>query len=217
MLDQTTIKNIIESPISVEDYLVLKLIFDNETYLYPKFNQKFKSSIEKLQFEGYLDYSTTLDTKGGYFSAKKDIATTFILQKGKNILNQIENIPTSVKVVEKVDKYQVLYLSLKSELKKLTGKEQVKANIAYPFLCNQIDLESRLSKVVHKYKLTDWEKIEKCLINHIKRSYKQNFMKCQLMMYYIEKGGSSMLVSDYESFTEKDVIKIHTNDDSINI
>lgn len=118
--------------------------------------------------------------------------------KGKAILKEIEG-----NVSKKVEsKYTLLHKTLQDELVRLTSKKQAKANGEYTFLCNEIDLHNKLSKCMTKYKLKDWEKIEKLLILHVNKAYKQNFNKVLLVQYYIEKNGMSTLASDYENYSE---------------
>lgn len=111
------------------------------------------------------------------------------------------------KVSNKIDisnKWHELHKELQGELLKLTGKKQAKANGDYPFLCNEQDLQHKLSKVITKYKLTDWEKIKKLLILHVRKAHKQKFEKVFLLQYYVEKNGMSTLASDYENFLDKE-------------
>ena len=108
----------------------------------------------------------------------------------------------------KIDnKWEILHKKLQDELIRLTNKKQAKANGGYTFLCNEVDLRNKLSKCITKYKLKDWEKIEKLLILHINKAYKQNFDKVMLIAYYIEKNGTSTLASDYDNFEEKEEVK----------
>ena len=65
-----------------------------------------------------------------------------------------------------------------------------------------IDFQSKLSKVVKKYELKDWNKLEKVLINYVVRAKKANFEMIQLLGYYIEKNNSSTLATDYENYVE---------------
>ena len=96
--------------------------------------------------------------------------------------------------VEKVHK------RCKSEIFALTGTYQIRARVekkTYPFLPNVTDMAKKLGRVIEIYKLKDFEKIEECLINHIRRC---NTAKewLPLMQYYILKDGLSQLVTDME-------------------
>ena len=122
-----------------------------------------------------------------------------LTELGTSILNKCEN---NVNIINKkeINKFIELYKTLQNELVRLTGKKQIKANGAYTFLCNEVDLKNKLSKVIIKYKLKDWEKIKKLLLLHIQKAKKQNFDKVMLVGYYIEKNGNSTLASDYDGF-----------------
>lgn len=115
-----------------------------------------------------------------------------ITKKGLDLITSLEE--------DSNRNYEELHKELQDKLFKLTGKKQIKANGGYTFLCNSLDLKTKLSKVIIKYKLSDWEKVKKLLLLHIDKAYKQNFDKVMLMQYYIEKNNSSMLASDYDSF-----------------
>jgi len=114
-------------------------------------------------------------------------------------------------VYHKVDNYEQLHKELQDRLFVLTGKKQVKANGSYTFLCNSIDLKSRLTRVITKYKLADWEKVKKLLLSHVEKAHNQKFDKVMLIQYYIEKNGNSNLASDYESFTEEKTTTFKSN------
>ena len=49
--------------------------------------------------------------------------------------------------------------------------------------------------------------MEKLLIDYIYTCHKANWEYVQTIEYYIEKSGSSKLVTDYEGFDEKEEIK----------
>jgi len=212
-MNSEIIKNIIDSPLSFDDYTVLRAIRDNETYLYPKFNQKFKDTIERLQFEGYLDYSTSLNRDS--FKAKHEIHTTFILQKGRNILNQIEAKEVKEKEVV-VNRCEDLYQRIQNKLISLTGKKNPKANGEYYFLPSKQDFCSELEKCIKKYNLKDFDKVSKCLLNYTQLAYNQKFNYIQLLKYFISKNNKSTLAEQYENFEEEN-IKKEDFDGAINI
>jgi hypothetical protein len=133
------------------------------------------------------------------------IAKGYLYTTGKPTakgINLIEEVLANVS--SKVDNYEELYKKLQDRLVSLTGKKQVKANGSYTYLCNSIDLKSKLSKVIRKYKLNDFEKVTKLLLLHIDKSHRQKFDKVMLIQYYIEKNNVSTLASDYESYKEQE-------------
>lgn len=181
------LKKIYEAKLDYNSFLTLKIIDNNALFQFKDFINSYIETITSLTILGYL----VEDDKGVYS----------LTEKSKSLLKKVEEVQKSNEPNIKVyNKYEALHLKLQAELKKLTGKTQIKANGAYPFLCNACDLENKLSKVVKKYKLDNWEIIETCLINHIKKAYNQRFEKIQLIQYYISKDSTSTLASDYEAF-----------------
>jgi len=182
------LKKIYNTKLDFNKFLIIKLISENALHEFKDFGNRYVEELISLDILGYL----TEDDKGVHT----------LTNKAKELLKSVEE---SDKIVQKqVNKYEQLHLKLQAELKKLTGKAQIKANGAYPFLCNATDLENKLSKVVKKYKLENWEIVERCLLNHIKKAYNQKFDKIQLIQYYISKDAASTLASDYEAFDEKE-------------
>lgn len=166
--------------ITLEQYIVLKIIEDGCLYLFP--NKLFAATIVGLKSSGYI-YSETQLTP-----------------KGKELLKEI----SGDKVSKKVDNFYILlHKKLQTELTTLTGKKQKMINGKYPFLCNAVDLEHKLSKVVKKYKLEDKNKIEKLLLKYIYNCHKANFEMVQLVEYYIDKNNFSKLATDYENYIEE--------------
>lgn len=125
--------------------------------------------------------------------------------KGKQVLVEIEGVK---EVYSKIDnKYELLHKKLQTELTTLTNKKQKNLQGKYPFLPNSKDLATRLSKIIKKYKLDDWNRVEKLLIDYIYTCHKANFQFTPTLEYYIEKNSSSKLVTDYENFEEKETEK----------
>ena len=147
--------------------------------------------LRSIDIEPNFGSDIPLIAKGLLFTTGK------LTPKGIEVLSVVDS-----NVSSKVDNYEELHKKLQDRLVNLTGKKQVKANGSYTFLCNAIDLKSKLSKVIRKYKLNDFEKVTKLLLLHIDKSHRQKFDKVMLIQYYIEKNGVSTLASDYESFKE---------------
>lgn len=121
-----------------------------------------------------------------------------------------EKLLKSLKNTEKpveTDRYVELHKKLQDKLVTLTGKKQVKVGGKFNFLPNSMDLKEKLEKVIKKYKLTDWNRIELLLLQYIELCNTKKFDTVQLMFYYIlrEKPDvSSNLATDYEGFIEKE-------------
>ena len=109
-----------------------------------------------------------------------------------------------------------LHEKLQNKLLVLTGKKQKVLQGKYSFLLNKQDLQAKLLKVSKKYKLNDWDKIEKLLLHYIDKCNEANWQFVNLIEYYIEKNNSSRLVNDYHSF-EEDKMEIKNEFNGVNI
>jgi hypothetical protein len=141
--------------------------------------------------------------------------TEELTTKSYEILKEIEG-----KNDTKGINYPLLHKKLQDELFKLTGERQYRVDGKYSFFPNLKDFTDKLKKVVLKYKLKDYNKIETILLNHIRKAVKANFKYIPLLGYYISKDSKSMLVDDYENFIEgqEDLIKEQNKSfDGINI
>jgi len=146
---------------------------------------------------------------GGYCNFQLELT-----KKGRELLE-------SVQPSKKIDTnfYKELHKKLQNELFILTGKKQKVIGGKYSFLCNAFDLEHKLSRLIKKHQITDLKRIEKLLLKYIHTCYKADFKMVQLLEYYIEKSGTSKLMTDFESFEEKDldISEKSTTFDGVNI
>jgi hypothetical protein len=98
----------------------------------------------------------------------------------------------------------MLHNKCQTKLLALTGKRQVRDRIdktVYSFLPNPTDLGRVLLRVVTAYKLTDYDKIEKCILSYISQCHQaRNWFP--LLQYYIMKDNTSRLVTDLQSGEE---------------
>jgi len=118
-------------------------------------------------------------------------------------------------VKEKTDRYSELHKKLQDKLVELTSKKQKVLQGKYSYLPNVADFTTKLSKVVKKYKLDDWEKLSLCLIRYVEQCHKQDWKYCTLLGYYIEKSGLSQLATDYDNYEEKDTKEVKTEPEDI--
>lgn len=177
-IDITQIAKAVEKGLKIEEYICLKVLEDGCSYLFP--NNYFHVNMEYCDAKGNL----TL--------------------KSKQLLAEIGGD----KVPSKVDnKYEILHKKLQQELISLTNKKQKLLQGKYQFLPNEKDLSTRLAKIIKKYKLDDWERVEKLLIDYIYKCHKANFEYTQTIEYYIEKLNSSKLATDYFNDDVKEEIK----------
>lgn len=140
---------------------------------------------------------------------KKDyVKDDAITEKG---LNLVENCEFATQILVK-DKGNIdlgswasnLHALCQDKLVKLTGSKQVMAKMengkkgGYPFLCNATDMTKALGKIIILYKLTDYDKIQKTVLNFIDRCYNTSHW-FPLMQYYIIKENKSLLVTDLDA------------------
>lgn len=156
-----------------ETYAKLLILQDMGSYLFPNLN------FDDLKLAGYADFELKLTKKGEEILAKC----------GKPVKLNVDFVK--------------LHGKLQSELQQLTGKKQKVLQGKYSFLPNAKDLETKLLKVSKKYKLDNWNKIEKLLLQYIYTCHKANWEFVNLMEYYIEKNNSSRLANDYENFQQQ--------------
>ena len=194
MYNLETLLKIKELGLSVRYYLLLKLVEDNALF---NFREEYLDIIVDCKTQGFLTNTEELTTKS--YEILKEI-------EGKNDTKGIN--------------YPLLHKKLQDELFRLTGERQYRVDGKYSFFPNLKDFTDKLKKVVLKYKLKDYNKIETILLNHIRKAVKANFKYIPLLGYYISKDSKSMLVDDYENFIEgqEDLIKEQNKSfDGINI
>ena len=191
LLTEQKIAKILERGLDINGYISLALL---------------KSGSE-LKIDGF---TTTGLTVLGYLHT--DFKTLTI--KGNKLLEELEGKSKPIKELALQD----MYYRILEEFVRLTGKKQIVIDGKYSFLCNAVDFEEKLNRVIKKYKLLDVNKIEKVLINYINRAKRANFVKMTLLKYYIEKNGESILATDYSNFDEKEMKRENeVIDNSVNI
>ena len=172
------IKKILNSPITILDYLILEHVKENtfENFLE---DVKFSSQIFHLKQNEYISNNNKLTLKG------------------KQLLDELNQFE------EKSDFYSQLHKSLQDELVNLTGKKQKILQGKYAFLPNEKDLKLRLQKVIKEYQLNDLQKVEKVLLLYVEKCNKARFEYTPTIEYYILKDKSSRLATDYENDLEE--------------
>ena len=169
------INKILNSPITILDYLILEHVKENtfENFLE---DVKFSSQIFHLKQNEYISNNNKLTLKG------------------KQLLDELNQFE------EKSDFYSQLHKSLQDELVNLTGKKQKMLQGKYGFIPTGSDLKLRLQKIIKKYNLEDEKKVKEVLISYVKRCVKARFEYVQTIGYYILKDGMSNFATDYENF-----------------
>lgn len=185
-IDITELSKAVNKFITLEQYIVLKIIEDGCLYLFP--NNLFAATIVGLKSSGYI-YSETQLTP-----------------KGKELLKEISGEKMSKKVDTGINQ---LYIACQEELQKLVGKKQKTSKIngkSYSFLPNFVDFQDKIEKSCKKYQLNDKEQLKKVLLQYINKCHKEDNW-FPILEYYIMKDGHSKLATDYVSFEEIQEIK----------
>lgn len=171
------INNILNSPITILDYLILEHIKENTVDDFLK-NDKFVSHFTFLKELELISDNNKLTLKG---------------KQLYDSLNIFE---------ESFDFYGQIHKSLQDELLNLTGKKQKMLQNKYGFIPTASDLKLRLQKVIKKYNLEDEKKVKEVLLSYIRRCVKARFEYVQTVGYYIFKDGMSNFAADYENYIE---------------
>lgn len=169
-----------------------------------------KAVNEGLDINTYIGIKTYQDGceylyNAGYFNPERGMSLGIInnrwqlTEKGRLLMEKIEG-----KQVSELEWCSKLHIRLQEELKILTGKKQKTVQNTYSFIPNIKDFTNKLSKVVKKYNLTDKKKIEKLLLQYIKKCHEADFKMIKLLEYYILKNDYSQLATEYENFEEKE-------------
>ncbi len=193
MINSEVYKEILESGLMIDHYLVLVNIKNNKPLQSNRRVQGFVNLLTKKEYlvDGKLT-EKAIDLLQD-IGSEEDIKAAVSIEKEQKPI-QAEIVDFKAWIVE-------LHKSLQNELYALTRQRQIRDKIdrkTYSFLPNVIDLEKAMFKVVRLYKLTDYKKIEATLKNYIKRCASANSW-FPLLQYYIIKNGASQMVTDIES------------------
>lgn len=196
-------KSIVESDNVFKD--LLEDFFKSNVNHYWK---KYDKEKETLSLVKIRDMSTRLEINKAWLQTKITNSSLVAKLAYEDVYNNSKEIiaPSVIALGNEPDFYMTLHKKLQDKLKEKTGKTQFNIDIKgtkFPILCSSIDLKSKLSKVITKYKLTDMDKIEKLLLIHIGK------LKAPMLKYYIDKDNSSALAGDYETYEES--VEVPTN------
>lgn len=173
------IKKILNSPISILDYLILEHIANN-------------SAKEFIEDDGTSDSNGNLFGHFTFLKQNEYISDNNKLTvKGKELLNELQKEEVNT------DFYSNLYKNLQQKMISVTGKKQKILQGKYAFLPNEKDLKLRLQKVIKEYQLNDLQKVEKVLLLYVEKCNKARFEYTPTLEYYVWKDKSSKLATDY--------------------
>ena len=186
------LKKILNSPITILDYLILEHIANNTAQEHIQDEDLIKVHINKLKEKDYISNNNKLTLKS------------------KELLDKLQKEEVSS------DFYSNLHKNLQEKMIYLTGKKQKILQGKYAFLPNEKDLKLRLQKVIKEYKLNDLQKIEKVLLLYVEKCNKARFEYTPTIEYYILKEKSSRLATDYlNDLEEVEEIKEQINPQEI--
>lgn len=195
MIDLKHYERILESGLLFDHYLILCMVRNKEEL--PK-NRRIQGFLNLLNKKGYIQDDMLTDE--GIMLTENEI---------KTVSTHVDDEETQTDFTKWVIS---LHKKCQDKLYELTGGKQVRGKIGgkpYPFLPNSTDLAKSLHRAIVIYKLTDFEKIEKAMMQHIDKCHRARIW-FPLMKYYIIKSGaggsiasaSSDMVTDIDSLDE---------------
>ena len=189
------IKKILNSPITILDYLILEHIANNtaKEFIEEKDVSNNKNLVSHFIFLKQNEYISDNNK---------------LTLKGKELLDQLQKEEVST------DFYSSLHKNLQEKMISLTGKKQKMLQGKYGFIPNPKDLKLRLQKVIKEYQLNDLQKVEKVLLLYVEKCNKARFEYVSTIEYYILKDKSSKLATDYENYNEEEIVY---EDNTVNI
>lgn len=189
MIDTTQYQRLLDSGLLLDHYLLLITIRDGNEIINNKRVQGFLNLLNKKGYieDGLLTDSALLLIEGA--TLKLDVITTTTTTTRKDGFNFDEWVLG-------------IHRACQARLKELVNSTQVRSKIkggkSYSFLCNSLDLNKVLRKVILLYKLKNYPSIERCIFQHIDRCHQEKEW-FPLMKYYIFKDNESRLVTDLEN------------------
>lgn len=190
------IKKILNSSITILDYLILEHIVNNTA-------KEFIEDKDQTPFKGAIFGHVTWLKQEDYISDNNKLTL-----KGKELLDQLQKEEIST------DFYSSLHKNLQEKMISLTGKKQKMLQGKYAFLLNEKDLKLRLQKIIKEYQLNDLQKVEKVLLLYIEKCNKARFEYVSTIEYYLTKDKISKFVTDYENYNEEEIVY---EDNTVNI
>lgn len=174
----SVVKRVLASSMSILDYIILDAVSSNTGGDYLK-DESFQGRVTSLKENDLISLNDKLTIKG------------------KELLDKL-NAP------DENDFFERLHKRLQEKMVELTGRKQKLVSDKYAFLPNAIDLKNRLIEMSKRYKIEDWTKVEKILIQHVETSNKARFDKVRLIKYYVlgQNGKDSDLYAAYENFED---------------
>jgi hypothetical protein len=181
-------EKLLNNSLSLDHFFVLKSLYYNEEL--PK-NKRVQGFLNLLIKRGYIE-------DGILTEIAIDLVQEFTPE-----------VTTSIEVEEKKEKQVTEFsawvrdvrLKCQDRIFKLKGTKQVRDRIkgkAYSFLPNETDLAKNLLKVIKLYRITDYQLVERKLLEYIEQCNRDNNW-FPILYYYIFKDGKSQLVTDMEN------------------
>jgi len=179
MYDLNTLLKLKKEKISINRYIILKIIEDCSLSL---FREDYREELVSLKLEGIINSELELTTKG------------------VELLQSIEGKKT------KLIDYDKLHLTLQNKLLSLKGKKQIEGFGGVYFIPNKTELKEFLTRFWNKYpKYKDLDKISKILQKHIETCSKKNSFAPAIKYYIYKQGVGSQLASAIENYEEQEL------------
>ena len=210
MIDIGKYKNVLDQGLLLDHYSLLCCIRDGGDLPTSKRIQGF---INLLHKKGYLKDGVLTDIAIALVDNDTVLCGKELATKPATIkIETVGLLKTPVINNDYMEWATSIHVKLQERLKEKTGKIQARGTIGgttYSFLPNVRDFSKVLLKVIVLYKLKDFDKIEKCLLNYLDKKIREGSW-FPILGYYIFKNNNSMMITDLENIEEDEI----TNDDS---
>jgi len=216
MIDIEKYKNVLDQGLLLDHYSLLCSIRDGTEL--PK-SKRITGFINLLHKKGFLKEGALTESGTLLISTGKCMTDDVIPYVTKAVEKTVGLLKTPVPTTDFIDWASALHKKMQDTLKEKTGKIQARLVVegtSYSFLPNPRDLSKVLLRAIVTYKLNDFDKIEKCLMNFLNRKIKEGKWS-PLLGYYIMKNGLSPMVTDMENMENADEEKPDENDMAVNI
>lgn len=181
MINFEKVRKILKSNLTVDQYIYLKAIEENESQVLKEFPDNIPTS---LQFKGFLQLGSLNLTK-----------------KAKSIIEEIEK-------VDKTIDFKAIHNRMGDKLYSLKGKRQIIGYGGIYFICTAKELEVYLSRFWKVYpECNDIVKIEAILLNQIEKCCKTGKFAPAMRYFILKDKVNSGLAAIYDSFREEQIIE----------
>ena len=190
MIDDLRYKEVLDNGLLLDHFYLLCSIHNGKKTLD---NKRIRGMLNLLTKKGYLEKGE-LTEKGIDLVQNCDISTSV----AETDSDESTRFDEWVKEVHSDCERRIFHHTGSIQVRSKINKSDKKG---YPFLCNETDLGKVLSKAIRLYRLKDYDKIKKTILDHIDRCAESNNW-FPLLQYYIIKFSASQMVTDMSSTEE---------------